>query len=76
MMMNAQGDQAPAKWQTMFKKFENSSTKAVAEQSMGSQTLLGCYGICQEILTENSNMRRTAPSRRARSHAPENHQSL
>jgi hypothetical protein len=33
------------------------------------------YGVCQEILTENVNMRRTAPSsrQRARPHVPENH---
>jgi hypothetical protein len=33
------------------------------------------YGVCQEILTENLNMRRIAPSslQRARPHAPENH---
>jgi hypothetical protein len=32
------------------------------------------YGVCQEILTENLNMRRIAPSRqRARPHVPENH---
>jgi hypothetical protein len=38
-MTNIQGDQAPAKWQKMLKKFDNSS-KTVAEQSMSSQTLL------------------------------------
>jgi hypothetical protein len=33
------------------------------------------YGVCQEILTENLNMCRTAPSslRRAHPHIPENH---
>jgi hypothetical protein len=32
------------------------------------------YGVSQEILTENFNMRRTAPSRQcARPHIPENH---
>jgi hypothetical protein len=41
LKMNVQGDQAPAKWQKMMKKFENSSMKTVAEQSMSSQTLLG-----------------------------------
>jgi hypothetical protein len=30
----AQGDQAPAKGQEILKKFENSSTKTVAKQSM------------------------------------------
>jgi hypothetical protein len=35
-----QGDQAPAKRQKMLKKFVNSSTKTVAEQSMSSQTPL------------------------------------
>jgi hypothetical protein len=40
-MTNVQGDQAPTERQKMFKKFENSSTKTVAGQSMGSQTPLG-----------------------------------
>jgi hypothetical protein len=40
-MMNAQGNQAPAKRQKMLKKFENSSMKTVAEQSMSLQTALG-----------------------------------
>jgi hypothetical protein len=31
------GDQTPAKRQKMLKKFENSSTKTVTEQSMSSQ---------------------------------------
>jgi hypothetical protein len=58
-MTNVQGDQAPAKWQKMLKKFENSFTKTVAEQSMSLQTLVWIsHGVCQEILTENLNMRR------------------
>jgi hypothetical protein len=40
-MMNVQGDQAPAKQQKMLRKFENSSTKTITEQSMSSQTTLG-----------------------------------
>jgi hypothetical protein len=46
----------------MLKKFENSSTKTVTEQSKSSQTPLGwiSYGVCQEILTENLNKRRIA----------------
>jgi hypothetical protein len=41
----------------MLKKFENSSMKTIAEQSMSLQTPLGIsYGVCQEILTENLNM--------------------
>jgi hypothetical protein len=40
-MTNVQGDQAPAKRQKMLKKFENSSTITVAEQSISSQTPLG-----------------------------------
>jgi hypothetical protein len=40
-MINVQGDQAPSKQQKMLKKFENSSTKSVTEQSMSSQTALG-----------------------------------
>jgi hypothetical protein len=58
-MTNVQDDQAPAKRQKILKKFENSSTKTVAKQSMRSQTPLGwiSYGVCQEILTENLSMR-------------------
>jgi hypothetical protein len=40
-MMNVWGNQAPAKRQKMLQKFENSSTKTVAEQSMSQQTPLG-----------------------------------
>jgi hypothetical protein len=40
-MTNIQGDQAPAKWQKMLKKFKSSSTKTIAEQPMSSQTTLG-----------------------------------
>jgi hypothetical protein len=60
--MNFQGDQAPAKRQKMLKKFDNSSTKTIAKQSMSSQTLLGSV-ICGvfQILTENLNMRHIAP---------------
>jgi hypothetical protein len=56
-------------------KFENSSTKIVAEQSMSSQTPLGVtYGVCLEILIEKLSMRRIAPSQqRACPHVPDNH---
>jgi hypothetical protein len=40
-MKNVQGEQAPAKRQKMLKKYENSSTKTIIEQSMSSQTPLG-----------------------------------
>jgi hypothetical protein len=40
-MTNVQGDQAPAKQQKMFKRFENSSTNTITERSMSSQTLFG-----------------------------------
>jgi hypothetical protein len=40
-MKNVQGDQAKAKPQKMLEKFENSSTKTVAENFIGSETLLG-----------------------------------
>jgi hypothetical protein len=40
-MTSIQGDQAPAKRQKMLKKFENSSTKTVAEQSMSLQVDVG-----------------------------------
>jgi hypothetical protein len=39
-MTNVQDNQAPSKRQKMLKKFENSSMKTIAEQSMSSQTLL------------------------------------
>jgi hypothetical protein len=38
---NVQGNQALAKRQKMLKKFENSSMKTTAKQSMNSHTLLG-----------------------------------
>jgi hypothetical protein len=40
-MTNIQGYQAPAKRQKMLKKFENSFTKTIAEQSICLQTPLG-----------------------------------
>jgi hypothetical protein len=40
-MTNVQVDQTPAKRQKMLKKFINSLTKTIAEQSMSSQTPLG-----------------------------------
>jgi hypothetical protein len=42
-MTNLQGEQAPAKQRKIFRKFENSSTKTVAEQTMSSQTPLGSF---------------------------------
>jgi hypothetical protein len=40
-MTNFQGDQAPAKQQKILKKFEKSSMKTVAKQSVSLQTPLG-----------------------------------
>jgi hypothetical protein len=57
-MTNLQGGQTTAKPQKMLKKFDNSSTKTVAEQSMSSQTPLGS---AIEISRENS---KNAPHRR------------
>jgi hypothetical protein len=56
------GSPSTSKTKKMLKKFENSSTKTIAEQSMSSQTPLGwiSYGVFQEILTENLNMHHTA----------------
>jgi hypothetical protein len=60
-MTNVQGDQAPAKKQKMLNKFENSSTKSVANKPMSSQTPLGSVmEFAEDILTENLNMRHTA----------------
>jgi hypothetical protein len=56
-MMNVQGDQSQAKWQKMFKKFENSSKKTMAEQS---DIIRISYGILQQILIESLNMCRIA----------------
>jgi hypothetical protein len=48
--VSVEDDECSEKLQKMLKKFENSSTKTVAEQFMGSQTPLGSiYGVCQEI---------------------------
>jgi hypothetical protein len=59
-MTNLQSDQAPAERQIILKKFENSTTKTVFEQSMSSQTRLGsvmefarfcyCYCYCYIIM--------------------------
>jgi hypothetical protein len=60
-MTNIQEDQAPAKWQKMLKKFENSSMKTITEQSMSLQTPLGSVmNVSQEILTENLSMQHIA----------------
>jgi hypothetical protein len=40
-MTNIQGDQAPAKLQKIFKKFENSFMKTVTEQFISLPTPLG-----------------------------------
>jgi hypothetical protein len=56
-----QGDQAIAKQQKMLKKFQNSSTKTVTEQSMSSQTLLGSVTeTARSFLTENLNIHQIA----------------
>jgi hypothetical protein len=39
-LMNIQGNQLPSKQYKMLRKFENSSTKTIVEQSMSSQTPL------------------------------------
>jgi hypothetical protein len=44
----------------MLKKFENSSRKTIAKQSMSLQTPLGSVTEFQQILTENVNMCCTA----------------
>jgi hypothetical protein len=38
---NVQGDQAPVKRQKILKKFDNSSMKTIAGQTMSSQTPFG-----------------------------------
>jgi predicted transcriptional regulator YdeE len=60
-MLNVQGNQAPKERQKILKKFEKCFTRPVAEQSMSPKdTAEISYGVCQEILTENMNMRHTA----------------
>jgi hypothetical protein len=67
-MMNVQGELAPAKQQKILKKFENSSTKTHRTIHELADTIGISYGVCQEILTENLNMRLIA-----RPHVPENY---
>jgi hypothetical protein len=57
--MNVQGDQAPPRRQKMLRKFENSSTKINAEQTVSSQTQLGSVMEFARS-SENLNMLRIA----------------
>jgi hypothetical protein len=75
-MTNVQGDKAPAKRQKLSKKVrelirENRRRKI----HLFTDTSGISYGVCQEIFTENLNMRRNALSsrQRTRPHVPENH---
>jgi hypothetical protein len=61
--------------QKMLKTFENSSSRPSPNNPWARRHAGISYWVCQEILTENWNMRRIAPSsrQRARTHVPENH---
>jgi hypothetical protein len=56
-MTNVQGDQAPPERQKMLKRFENSFKDRRRRIHELTDTVGTSYGICQEILTENFNMR-------------------
>jgi hypothetical protein len=75
-MTNVQGDQAPEKRQKMLEKIRELIHED-RRQTIHQLTDTGgiSYGVCQEILTENLNMRRIAPSsgQRAYPRVPENH---
>jgi hypothetical protein len=70
-MMNIQGDQAPAKWQKILKKFENSSTKTIVKHRKTPVRI--SYGLPQKFpqkiwtCTAPSSWQCTHP------HIPENH---
>jgi C4-type Zn-finger protein len=72
---NVQGDQAPAKRQEMLKKLELIHEDHRQTTHELTDTIGISYRICQEIVTENLNMRRIAPSSRQRPcpHVPEDH---
>jgi hypothetical protein len=74
-MTNFKGDQAPAKWQKMLKIRELITEDGCWTIYELKDTAAISYGVCQEILTENLNMCRIAPSsrQRGRPHVPENH---
>jgi hypothetical protein len=60
-MMNIQGDQAPAKWQKMLKKFEqliHEDRRRTIHELEDTDGI--SYWVCQDILMENLNMHRTA----------------
>jgi hypothetical protein len=74
-MTNVQGDQAPAKQQKILKKIRvliHEDLRPTTHKL--SDTVSVSYEVCQEILTENFNIRRIAPSSRQRAlpHVPEN----
>jgi hypothetical protein len=58
--MNVQGDQAPAKLQKWWKNRELTHKDHRRTIHELTDTVGFNYGVCQEILTENLNMRRTA----------------
>jgi hypothetical protein len=74
-MTNVQGEQASAKRQKMLKnsRTHHEDRRRVIREL--ADTVGTSYGVCQEMLTENLNMLRIAPSsrQRARQHVSGNH---
>jgi hypothetical protein len=60
MMMNIQGDRAPAKRQKMLKNSRTINKDHRLTIHELADTVGISYGVCQEILTENLNMHHTA----------------
>jgi hypothetical protein len=73
-MTNVQGEQAPAKQENVEKIRELISEDRCRTIHVLADTAGISYRVCQEILTENLNMYRIAPTRqRARPYVPEDH---
>jgi hypothetical protein len=75
-MADVQGYQAPEKRQKMLKTIRELIDEDLRRTIHEHAYTVGTnYGVCQDILIENLNMLRIAPSsrQRARPHVPENH---
>jgi hypothetical protein len=68
-MANVQGDQAPTKRQKIWKKFRelNNEDRRRTIHELADTAGIS-YGVSQEILTKNLNMRRIAPRDKAPAH--------
>jgi hypothetical protein len=71
-MMNVQGNQVPENIEKIRELIYEDHRQTIHELA---DAVWISYGVCQEILTENLNMRHIAPSLRqcAHPHVPENH---